>query len=81
MEVVDEAGRKRTDAALAAWRQGDCVLGEHWFLFRVDTGAPLTEDGAAAATEKADAAEAEVRGFMVATQTCDIVRKCVERPY
>lgn len=81
MAVIDEAERQRIDDALEAWQQGDCVLGEHWFLFRVDISAPLTEDGAAAAAEGVDAAETEVRGLMVATQTCDIVRKCGERPF
>ena len=81
MGVVDEAGRKRIDEALKVWRQGDCVLGEHWFLFRLHIDIPLTEEAAAAADEGADAGEAEVRGFMVATQTCDIVRSCGDRPF
>lgn len=24
------------DRALKAWRQGDCVLGEHWFVHRIN---------------------------------------------
>ncbi len=81
MGVIDEAARKRINEALSGWRQGDCVLGEHWFLFRLEVEAPLTEDAAHAADEGADAGEAQVRGFMVATQTCDIVRGCSERPF
>ena len=81
MDVTDEAGRERIDEAMEAWRQGDCVLGEHWFLFRLDIGAPLTGEAAEAAAEGVDTGEAEVRGLMVATQTCDIVRGCGERPF
>lgn len=81
MDVMDEDDRRRIDKALHDWRQGDCVLGEHWFLFRLDVDAPLSEEAAAAAAEGADAGEAEVRGFMVATQTCDIVRRCSKRPF
>lgn len=71
----------RVDRALADWRQGDCVVGDHWFAFRVATDGPLTDSAAAAAVEEADVAEALVRGLMVATQTCDIVRTCAERPF
>lgn len=81
MAVSDEAKLHAIDKALKAWRQGDCVLGEHWFLFRFATNAPITEEAAQAADEGVDAGEAEVRGFMVATQTCDIVRTCSERPF
>ena len=81
MGVIDEDARERIDEALRDWRQGDCVLGEHWFLFRLKVETPLTEEAAEAASEGADAGEAEVRGFMVATQTCDIVRSCGERPF
>ncbi len=81
MDVMDEDGRQRIDKALHDWRQGNCVLGEHWFLFRLEVDAPLSEEAAAAADEGADAGEAEVRGFMVATQTCDIVRQCSKRPF
>ncbi len=81
MGALDDKGRKETDAALLAWRQGDCVIGEHWFLFRTDITRPLTSDGAAAAAEGVDSAEAEVVGFMITTQTCDIVRGCDKRPF
>lgn len=73
--------RDEVDKAIADWRQGDCVLGKQWFLFRFHTDAPLTEAAAEAAQQGVDAAEAEVRGFMVATQTCDIVRSCKARPF
>lgn len=68
------------DAALADWRQGDLALEEHWFVHAADGSQPLTaesdqaEDGLQALTT-------EVSGLVVVTQTCDVVRGCVERPF
>ena len=69
------------DQALAAWRQGDCVIGKHWFAHRLDPARPLTPSGQAAAVENIDLAETEVDGLLVVTQTCDIVRSCGVRPF
>jgi hypothetical protein len=77
----DRPNHEQIDAVLADWRQGDCVLGEQWFLFRLDPSAPLTPEAAEAAAEGADAGEAEVRGLMIATQTCDLVRGCRDRHF
>lgn len=81
MEVLDDDGRQQVDQQLEDWRQGDCVVGEQWFLFRTDVARPLTDDGAAAAEEGAENAEAEALGFAVVTQTCDLVRRCGDRPF
>lgn len=81
MEPLDEAGRTRVNEALTEWQQGDCVLGEHWFLFRSDLAGPLTDAGAEAARGGADIVEVEARGFMVVSQTCDIVRDCESRAF
>ena len=81
MEAVDDAGREQVDEQLPAWRQGDCVIGEHWFLFRTNAERPLTGDATVAATEGSDNAEGAVRGFAVLTQTCDLVRHCGDRPF
>lgn len=70
-----------TDESLRNWRQGDCVLGEHWFVFRIEIDAPLTPVAVAAAAQGVDLAEGAVRGFAVITQTCDLVRGAQERPY
>jgi len=78
---MDEQSIKGIDATLRNWRQGDCALGKSWFLFRLDVEAPLTREAIEAAAQGVDAGEAEVRGFMIATQTCDIVRSCIDRPY
>jgi hypothetical protein len=72
---------KSVDNSLAAWRQGDCVLGEHWFAHRLDKSFTLTLAGSEAAAAGADLAEQEVSGFVVVTQTCDVVRSCIDRPY
>ena len=80
-EQIDEKKRDYVDAVLANWRQGDCVVGEQWFVHRIAAHIPLTEEAAYAAKEGTDLAEAEVRGFLILSQTCDVVRSCVARPY
>jgi hypothetical protein len=70
---------QQVDTALQAWRQGDYVLEEQWFIYRFDPALPLTEESAAIAGEGIDLAEVAVRGFVVLTQTCDIVRKSRDR--
>ena len=73
--------RSAVNAALAIWRQGDCVVGSQWFVHRFALETPLTEVDSAAAEAGIDLAESEVTGFTVISQTCDLVRSCVERPY
>lgn len=70
--------RAAIDLALSQWRQGDCVLGTHWFIFGVEPDTPLTSEAEEAG---GDIVAAEVRGLMVATQSCDLVRRCEERPF
>ena len=81
IDRIDEAHRVRVDDALRSWRQGDCVLGDQAFLFRLNPVAPISEAAAIAAVDGADAAEAQVHGFAIVTQTCDIVRACGSRPF
>jgi hypothetical protein len=69
------------DTALLEWCQGDCVLGEHWFVYRFNPQRPLTSASVDVADEETDLAESQVRGFVVVTQTCDIVRTCNKRPF
>jgi len=69
------------DKALSDWRQGDCVLGEHWFVHRVDPSVGLTDAARAAAEAGTDLAETPEVGLVVVTQTCDVVRECKSRPY
>lgn len=69
------------DRALETWRQGDCVLGEFWFVLRADTSFAITDAGQAAADAGSDLGEQEVPGLVVLSQTCDVVRSCAERHY
>jgi len=78
---TDDDKRDAVDVALSNWRQGDCVVGEHWFVYRFTPDTPLTDGAIAAASQGVELAETEVAGFTVVTQTCDIVRSCAERPY
>jgi hypothetical protein len=72
---------REIDIALKKWCQGDYVLGEYWFVQRCDPKRPLTEESEEAATEEIDLTEVPIPGFVVITQTCDIVRSCQERPF
>ncbi len=81
MENERDIWIQEIDAALKQWCQGDYVLGEYWFVQRYDLKRPLTKDSEEAATEEIDLAEVPIPGFVVITQTCDIVRSCKERPF
>jgi hypothetical protein len=92
-----DAPHAAVDQALAEWRQGDCVLGEQTFVFRFDPTEPVSDAAQDAATDGANAgtndltasaegdvnhlAAAEVRGFAVLTQTCDLVRETALQPF
>lgn len=69
------------DERLADWRQGDCVVGDEWFLHRFDPAIPLTAEAAEAAAGETYLCETPVRGLAVLTQTCDLMRPCSKRPY
>jgi len=71
----------QVNQALRLWRQGDCVLGPEWFVFRCDPKMAITEEGRAAAASGSELAEEDVAGLVVLTQTCDVVRDCEERPF
>lgn len=81
MAPLDADHSAELDELLKHWRQGDCVLGDQWFVFRIAPEAPLTEEAIAAAERDIENAEVAVRGFSVLTQTCDIVRACAKRPF
>jgi hypothetical protein len=74
--MSDPALRGQIEEILSAWRQGDCVLVEQAFVYRV-TPEPARES----AEGQADIAEVRVRGLMVASQSCDLVRSVEERPF
>jgi len=66
--------------ALGSWQQGDCALGVSGFIYRFKTTRPVTPESRSAGDES-DVVEAEVPGFVVVTQTCDILRAVPDRPY
>lgn len=68
-------------AALNAWRQGDVALEETWFVHSGDPGEALTDAAAEVAEQGLQALTSEVAGLVIVSQTCDIVRNCVIRPY
>lgn len=70
----------RIDELLREWRQGDLALEESWFVHVGDGAAPLSE-AAADAGDGVQALTSEISGLVVVTQTCDVVRSCVTRPY
>ncbi len=74
-------GSADIDQALASWRQGDSVLGQHWFLGRADPSRPITDQSREDCDPETGNYESEVPGFSVLTQTCDLVRRCDHRPF
>lgn len=77
----DSAEATGVDNALRDWRQGDLALDEHWFIHVGDPAGPLTAASAEAGDAGLQALTSEVAGLVVVTQTCDVVRTCVSRPY
>lgn len=69
------------DAKLAEWRQGDLALGEAVFIHAADPRAALTNGIPEMAGDDLAIVETLFDGVVVVTQTCDIRRHCVERPF
>lgn len=75
------------NTSLRVWRQGDCVLGEHWFTWRYDPDIPITPSSNQVDNQEgfisgeSDIVEDACPGFAVVTQTCDIIRNCQDRPF
>ncbi len=69
------------DEAMQVWRQGDIARDERWFVHAADPARALTDASAQAEAEGAQALTSEVDGLVVLTQTCDIIRSCLKRPY
>jgi hypothetical protein len=66
--------------ALDSWQQGDCALNVSGFVYRFKATRPVTPE-ARSAGDESDVVEADVPGFVVVTQTCDIRRAVSDRPY
>ncbi|MEE4212772.1 MAG: hypothetical protein V2I43_26295 [Parvularcula sp.] len=76
------------DKAMSVWRQGDVVLGANIpFMHVADLSRPLTDEAQELADEDPDPEETlasiatTIPGFVVLSQTCDLVRSCQDRPY
>ena len=72
---------KQIDAALQNWRQGDLALDVSWFVHVGDGASPLTIAASEADNDGVQAFTSEVKGLVILTQTCDIVRGCAIRPF
>jgi len=78
--IVDDSRAAEIDGALQVWRQGDLALDEKWFVHLADGKDPLTSESAeSGAGLKALTVACE--GLVIVTQTCDVIRKCRERPF
>src|SRR5665811_955780 len=81
------ARRKRTIPcpehrdSVEEWRQGDYFLGTSWFVYRFDPSAPLASQSRDLADPRVDLCEIEVKGFVLLTQSCDVVRDPLKRPF
>jgi len=71
----------RIDDAMREWRQRDIALDVEWFVHIGDPGAALSAAAAESTDAGIQALTSAVRGLVVLTQTCDIVRSCAVRPY
>lgn len=82
------------DAAVSKWRQADGVLAPSRFQFLCSRSLPLTSDAIRmiggwtkglfsrlCRARPVVAAQSKVRGLVLLTQTCDIVRSCADRPF
>lgn len=79
--MTDHVDLDDLDRALAEWRQGDCVVGEQWFIHRFSPTQPLTAAAATAAADGVDIFETPEAGLVILSQTCDIVRRWRDRPF
>lgn len=79
-EISREDRLQAINDALLKWRQGDCVLGDLAFVYEEDPALSMSGEGPAEETDES-VVKTPVPGFVVVTQTCDIVRKCTEKPF
>ena len=87
-DAIDAGRETEVDAALKTWRQGDAIIGESLgFLYISDLSKPLSPS----ARNEAESGFAEgenlasigsvVPGFVVVSQTCDLLKPCVDWPF
>lgn len=71
---------EQIDKAMAEWRQGDVALKEHWFTHIADPSKAVTYESGQA-QGNVQPIITEVDGLVVVSQSCDIVRSCLERHF
>lgn len=76
----DARQARAIDAVLAEWRQGDLALEETWFAHFGDP-IRIAVSGSGRAAGGLQSIVSEVKGLVVVTQTCDVVRACAQRPF
>jgi hypothetical protein len=82
---IDVGYESEVDAALKTWQQGDAIIGEGLgFLYISDLSKPLTSparkeaESGFADGENLTSIGSEVPGFVVVSQTCDLLKPCSE---
>lgn len=90
MAGLEDWRAKEIDEALSCWRQGDVLLGTEFnFIHLADLSQPHSSASVLTA-EQNDIKKQNmgitvvfdnVEGAVVLTQTCDIVRSCLKRPF
>lgn len=78
---ADDPEVTRIDELLAEWRQGDFVRAAVDFIHMGDPARALTNIAGDAEGEGPVVLIGEEIGLVVLSQTCDIVRSCIDRPY
>ena len=69
--MADREAAHETDEPMARWRQGDLALDERWF---VHVGLDTVDEAPSVLTT-------ETMGLMAVSQTCDLVRSHLQRPF
>lgn len=72
---------QEADSKISEWRQGDCVLGVDYFLHRFNPELPITKESEESSGGDNYLVETEVPGFVVISQSCDIVKPCSDWPF
>lgn len=65
---------KKIDSVLQDWSQGDCVLGEYFFVHRFNPKSPLTPDSASVVQQKIDFIGSEDKKSLILEHVCDVMR-------
>lgn len=92
MALTDKA-RREINQATAAWRQGDVTLGEDSIAvylanlarphsdLSMEAAERLRNEGLTPGQRPVPVVDDKVRGLVMLSQTCDIVRDCLERQH